>query len=182
MQSGGISESRPLFLCQSHPHQILHRRHLASQILTSVPPVIGSLVSLYANQRWGRRAALMLAAAISITGVLIELTSAVGSARFSQFVAGKAIASISMGMAASIVPIYLSETSTSAARGFTINVYQNVLIVGFLVAIAVVYASAQRTDAAAYYIPLALQLVAPLLMITLTPLLPESPRWLVWNG
>lgn len=143
--------------------------------------VVGSLLSVYINKKLGRRAALMVAGAISVVGVLIELTSGIGSARFSQFVVGKTIASFSMGMAANVVPIYLSETSTASARGFTISVYQNVMLIGFITASAVVYGSAQLDTSAAYYIPLGLQLVAPTIMISLSPILPESPRWLVWN-
>ncbi|KAI9147017.1 Major facilitator-type transporter ecdD [Paramyrothecium foliicola] len=154
----------------------------AGSSVQSAGIMVGSILSVYINRRLGRRMALVAAGIISVIGVIIELTSAVPSARFSQFVAGKAIASISMGMVANIVPIYLSETSTARARGFTISMYQNILIIGFLVAISAVYGSAQRKDSAAYYIPLALQLIAPLVMIALSPRLPESPRWLVWNG
>lgn len=125
----------------------------------------------------------MITGLISIVGVVLEMTSVPGGRpRFSQFVIGKTIASVAMGLAANIVPIYLSETSTSSARGSTINMYQNIQIVGFVVAGAVVYASAQRMDAAAYLIPIGVQLLAPTTMVLLSPLLPESPRWLVWKG
>ncbi|KFY87336.1 hypothetical protein V498_07207 [Pseudogymnoascus sp. VKM F-4517 (FW-2822)] len=145
--------------------------------------MVGSLLALYINQRLGRKMALVLTGMISIVGILLEVTSGIGShARFSQFVVGKSVASIAMGLAANIVPIYLSETSSSAARGSAINMYQNVQIIGFVLAAGVVYASTKRDDSASYFIPLGIQFAAPTAMIVLTPLLPESPRWLAWKG
>lgn len=110
------------------------------------------------------------------------MTSAVGSARYDQFVAGKMINSISMGLACNIIPIYLSETSVASARGFVINMYQAIQIIGVIVASGSVYAVASRLDASAYLIPMGIQLIAPACMIAVGPLLPESPRWLVWKG
>jgi SP family sugar:H+ symporter-like MFS transporter len=119
---------------------------------------------------------------VSIIGVLIEITSAAGGKpRFSQFVAGKIIASIAMGLAVNIVPIYLSETSTGAARGFAVSVYQNIQILGVILAAGVVYASSKSNTPSAYLIPMGLQFVAPAIMVLLCPFLPESPRWLVWK-
>ena len=126
----------------------------------------------------------MITGIISIVGVLIELTSAVGEgpARFGQFVAGKVIASIAMGLAANIVPIYLSETSAGERRGFAVTSYQNIMILGVILASGVVYASSTMTTKAAYWLPIGMQLVAPSIMIIGSPFLPESPRWLVWKG
>jgi SP family sugar:H+ symporter-like MFS transporter len=119
---------------------------------------------------------------VSIIGILIEITSAAGGKpRFSQFVAGKIIASIAMGLAVNIVPIYLSETSTGAARGFAVSVYQNIQILGVILAAGVVYASSKSNTPSAYLIPMGLQFVAPAIMVLLCPFLPESPRWLVWK-
>lgn len=143
--------------------------------------MIGSVLAIYINKSLGRNRSLVITGLISIIGVVIELTSAIGNARFGQFVAGKTIASVAMGLAANIVPIYLSETSTAAARGFAVNMYQNVQILGYILAAGAVYASTKRKDSAAYYIPIGLQLFAPIFMVLLSPFLPESPRWLVWN-
>lgn len=124
---------------------------------------------------------LVVTGIISIVGVVIQTTSSIGSARFAQFVAGKTVAALAMGLSANVVPIYLSETSTPGARGFAINMYQNVQIIGYCLAAGIVYATAKIEGQASYLIPICLQLLAPSLMILLCPLLPESPRWLVWN-
>jgi SP family sugar:H+ symporter-like MFS transporter len=137
---------------------------------------------MYLNNYLGRRLSLMTIGIVSIIGVLIEITSAAGGKpRFSQFVAGKIIASIAMGLAVNIVPIYLSETSTGAARGFAVSVYQNIQILGVILAAGVVYASSKSNTPSAYLIPMGLQFVAPAIMVLLCPFLPESPRWLVWK-
>ncbi|KAF1923820.1 general substrate transporter [Didymella exigua CBS 183.55] len=138
---------------------------------------------MYLNNYLGRRLSLAVTGAVSIVGVVIEVTSAVGGkGRFGQFVAGKTIASIAMGLAVNIVPVYLSETSTGAARGFAVSLYQNVQILGVILASGVVYASSRSTTASAYLTPIGLQFIAPMIMIVASPFLPESPRWLVWKG
>jgi SP family sugar:H+ symporter-like MFS transporter len=147
------------------------------------PAVIGCLVAMYLNNYLGRRLSLIVTGVVSIVGVLIEITSTVsGRGRFGQFVAGKTIASIAMGLAVNVVPVYLSETSTGAARGFAVSLYQNIQILGVILASGVVYASSTSSTSSAYLIPIGLQLIAPTVMVVASPALPESPRWLVWKG
>jgi len=145
--------------------------------------VIGCMIAMYLNNYLGRRLSLIVTGVVSIIGVLIEITSSMGGkGRFGQFVAGKTIASIAMGLAVNIVPVYLSETSSGAARGFAVSMYQNVQILGVILASGVVYASSRSSTSSAYLIPMGLQLIAPTIMIVASPALPESPRWLVWKG
>ncbi|KAF2710049.1 general substrate transporter [Pleomassaria siparia CBS 279.74] len=138
---------------------------------------------MYLNNILGRKLSLVMTGVISIIGVLIEITSTTGGKpRFGQFVAGKTIASVAMGLAVNIVPIYLSETSTGAARGFAVSLYQNVQILGVILAAGVVYASSRNDTPSAYLIPMGIQFIAPTIMVLGSPFLPESPRWLVWKG
>ncbi|EXJ94406.1 hypothetical protein A1O1_02800 [Capronia coronata CBS 617.96] len=145
--------------------------------------MVACMIAPYINDYLGRRYSIVATAVISIIGIIIEMTSAAGEkARFGQFVGGKVIASLAMGLCANIVPIYLSETSTPRARGAAVGLYQNVLMIGAIVASGTVYATSTRTDSSAYLIPMGLQLIPPAVMITASPFLPESPRWLVWKG
>ncbi|OCF60811.1 hypothetical protein L486_00451 [Kwoniella mangroviensis CBS 10435] len=145
--------------------------------------MLGCAIAMYLNNLIGRQKSIVALAVISIIGIVIEMTSAVGSsARYGQFLAGKVINSIAMGIACNVVPIYLSETSVASARGFVINMYQMVQIVGVIVASGSVYAVATRTDKSAYLIPMGIQMIAPSLILMVVPFIPESPRWLVWVG
>ncbi|WRT68121.1 uncharacterized protein IL334_005096 [Kwoniella shivajii] len=145
--------------------------------------MIGCAIAMYLNNRIGRQRSIFSLAIISIIGIVVEMTSAIGSpARYGQFLAGKVINSIAMGVACNVIPIYLSETSPASARGFVINMYQTVQIIGVIVASGSVYAVATRTDKSGYLIPMGIQLLAPTLILAVVPFIPESPRWLVWVG
>ncbi|ORX40002.1 general substrate transporter [Kockovaella imperatae] len=163
------------------------RQLSAGSSVQSAGIMVGSLIASPINNRLGRKWSLFLTAIISLIGVIIQMTSALSVPiatrdQFTQFVVGKSITSISMGLVANIVPIYLSETSPASARGFGISMYQNVQIIGVIAASGAVYATANRRNVSAYLIPIGLQAIAPSLMILSTPWIPESPRWLVWKG
>ncbi|ORY35303.1 general substrate transporter [Naematelia encephala] len=145
--------------------------------------MIGCALPMVMGSRLSRKMWLNSTAIISILGVVIEMTSAIGShARYGQFIAGKIINSIAMGIACNIIPIYLSETAPTSARGFYINWYQAVQVAGAIIASGIVYAVEARPDKGAFLIPMGFQLVTPVIMLGVVYWIPESPRWLVWAG
>ncbi|ORY82922.1 general substrate transporter [Leucosporidium creatinivorum] len=120
--------------------------------------------------------------AIAIVGVLIQITASVHGYRYWQLVAGKLINSISMGIACNVVPTYQSELAPAKWRGAIINLYQAVQIIGVVIATAVVYSLSTKDSTMAWQIPVGLQFVAPFILLVGVTWMPESPRWLVWQG
>lgn len=82
-------------------------------------------------------------------------------------------------MAVVVVPIYQSETAPPELRGMFASTIQGMIILGQVIAACVAYGTQTMTGQAAWRIPIGLQLLMPLLIFVLLPLLPESPRWLL---
>ncbi|KAL8281006.1 hypothetical protein RQP46_006685 [Phenoliferia psychrophenolica] len=150
--------------------------------LGSAGIMIGALLTTPINRYYGRRAAIAVMSCISLVGVIIQITASVGGYRFWQLVAGKLILSISMGVAANVVPTYQSELAPAKWRGAIINLYQTVQIVGVIAATAAVYGLSGSDTVASWQVPIGLQFIAPVALLGGLHWMPESPRWLVWQG
>ncbi|GAA6006089.1 hypothetical protein JCM10207_000519 [Rhodosporidiobolus poonsookiae] len=144
--------------------------------------MIGCALATPVGRMGGRRLGIKLMSAISIIGIIVELTASVNGHRYWQLVAGKIINSISMGLGANVVPVYQSELAPAKWRGAIINLYQSIQIVGVVVCTACVYALNTRTDDVAWQTPIGLQMAPPALLLAGVWFMPESPRWLVFNG
>lgn len=75
-----------------------------------------------------------------------------------------------------------SELAPARWRGAIINLYQAVQIIGVVIATAVVYSLSTSTSTAAWQAPIGMQFIAPFLLLVGLAWMPESPRWLVWQG
>lgn len=71
--------------------------------------MIGCALATPVNRYFGRRAGVMVMSVIAIIGILVQATAAINGGRYWQLVAGKLINSLSMGLAANVVPTYMSE-------------------------------------------------------------------------
>ncbi|THV00369.1 general substrate transporter [Dendrothele bispora CBS 962.96] len=158
--------------------------------------MIGCGFASFINHRFGRRKSVVIMSIIALVGITIEMTASTfggsidtahvytkdGHFRYWQLVIGKLINSLSMGLAANVIPTYQSELAPAKWRGMIINLYQFIQIVGVVVCTASVYALSERTTYVAWQVPIGLQYIAPVLLLLGISLMPESPRWLVWNG
>lgn len=59
---------------------------------------------------------------------------------------------------------------------------QAVQIIGVVIATAVVYSLSTKDSTLAWQIPVGLQFIAPAVLLAGVGWMPESPRWLVWQG
>ncbi|KAK8018673.1 hypothetical protein PG991_007863 [Apiospora marii] len=128
------------------------------------------------RHRYGRIKTFLLAAAIAVVGILIQVT-AIG--RFWQLMAGRIVNSISMGLVCNVVPTYQSEVAPAKIRGSLINMYQFWQLVGATMAAVSNWGFKDRTDQWAYRVTIILQFIIPAVLIIGGTFLPESPRWLV---
>lgn len=88
-----------------------------------------------------------------------------------------------MGLISCLVPLYVADCAPTRFRGALVSVYQFDVGLGLLFGVIVDYATKDRTDSGSYRIPMAVQLVFPIILVPgLILFCPESPRWLLSKG
>lgn len=75
-----------------------------------------------------------------------------------------------------------SELAPAKWRGSLINLYQCVSIIGVVISTAVVFTLSARNGAISWQIPIGIQFIAPAILLFGVKFMPESPRYLVWQG
>jgi MFS transporter, SP family, galactose:H+ symporter len=124
---------------------------------------------------FGRRTLLIVTAFIFAVGALI--CAVAGSP--SILIAGRIIVGIGIGLSSGTVPVYISEVSPPAARGWTVSLFQLSITVGILLAYLVDYAF---TASQGWRWMFGLALVPAFIFGLGMLVLPESPRWLLKRG
>lgn len=88
-----------------------------------------------------------------------------------------------MGLISCLVPLYIADCSPARFRGALVSVYQFDVGLGLLFGVVVDNATKNRNDSGAYRIPMAVQLIFPIILVPgLILFAPESPRWLLTKG
>ena len=94
----------------------------------------------------------------------------------------RTVAGIGVGIVSVLVPLYQSEMAPKWIRGTLVCAYQLSITVGLLAAAIVNIFTYQLPTAAAYRIPMGLQLTWAVVLGLGLLLLPETPRYLVKRG
>jgi SP family xylose:H+ symportor-like MFS transporter len=141
--------------------------------------VVGSLIAGWPSDRYGRKAVLL---AVAIAYVISSLGSALADA-WPIFLAFRFLGGLAIGAASVITPVYIAEVSPPHVRGRLVALNQLNIVFGILLAFISNYliANVFPPDVAWRWM-FGIVTLPSVLFLTVTFVLPESPRWLVSVG
>ena len=136
----------------------------------------GSLAAFPLTDRYGRKWCLIGAAAIIMTGVIMQAASL---GNLGTLYAGRFISGLGVGAASTVNPLYVSENAPRAIRGLLTGMYQLFIVTGGMIAFWINYGSSINFSGNTMFIfPLAIQALPAALLFVCMLLCNESPRWL----
>ncbi|KZP16666.1 general substrate transporter, partial [Athelia psychrophila] len=133
----------------------------------------GALLGVPTADYLGRRAAICMVSAIFVLGVIVQIAP---TNNLNAFIAGRFVAGLGVGALSALVPLYQGEVSPKALRGAFVSCYQVMITIGIVIAYIVDYGTRNINGAAAYKIPIGLQVIWGVMLCAGTPFLPVSPR------
>lgn len=99
-----------------------------------------------------------------------------------QFTIGRDVAYFAVGVVENAVPSYNAETSPAATRGLLSGSLMFFTALGNLWGAGMSRAFATEQGERGWIIPTAMQFIPAILILSLVPFTPESPRWLLLKG
>ncbi|KAI0386744.1 hexose transporter [Hypomontagnella monticulosa] len=139
--------------------------------------LIAPFAAMYIDKR-GRKEGIWISALLNILGAIIGAAAQ----NVAMFIAGRMIVGLGCGLAQTSASSYVSETTAPKVRPFALGMYYTCWALGSFLAAGFSYGSKQLEPSDwAWRVPSLLQGFAPLLVLALMPILPESPRWLAYN-
>jgi MFS transporter, SP family, galactose:H+ symporter len=151
---------------------------VALEIVTSwvtLGAMFGSLAGGYVADHFGRKRALLAAAALFVVGAAIEAVAP----DVPILVVGRLVAGFGVGVAAVAAPLYAAELAPAAQRGRFVSCYQLAITIGIFVAYLVDEALAGPSGWRAMF---AVSAVAGVLLALAVLAAVESPRWFAKVG
>ncbi|KAL8832634.1 MAG: hypothetical protein Q9191_000150 [Dirinaria sp. TL-2023a] len=138
----------------------------------------GAILALFVGEWLGRKRMLIVFTIIMTSGILVQTAAH----SVTHLIWGRIIAGIGNGGNTSTAPVWHVETSVQNAKGKAVVKEMVVNVVGFILAnIFTLLFSGLNTEAQ-WRFPLGIQLIFIVIILTMVPLLPESPRWLLSRG
>ncbi|CAG9955462.1 unnamed protein product [Clonostachys rosea f. rosea IK726] len=137
--------------------------------------IIGCFLVPTLLDKCGRRLAIQITTVVCIVSAVLQ----VASVHVAMLLIGRFINGIGIGMIDVAVPIYQSEISPARVRGRMVGSHGFLVVCGYAMAGWVGYGCFFITNPALQWrLCLAIQILAPLLLLIGSPWMPESPRWL----
>lgn len=135
----------------------------------------GALSVFAFGEKFGRRTVILIGAVVHIVGGVIQASSYSSA----QLIVGRIVAGYGCGFITVAIPVWISETTPASRRGEITGLVIAFNMFGAVIVTLVNYGMRYIKSHFSWRFPLALQVVFPIFCIVLTPLFPESPRWLI---
>lgn len=158
----------------------LHTSLLSS--LAFIGKFVGCFAAGPAIERFGHRILFFITAVVSAIGIIIEITAAdtgVGTGRYAQFIVGRIIVYISVGLVEVNVTTYQSEIVPAPFRGLVVISLQLFLNIGTLIATGVNKAFSTDESGSGWKTVTGIQFIFAVLIAFFPLFIPSSPRWLL---
>ncbi|KAJ5627838.1 general substrate transporter [Penicillium lividum] len=147
--------------------------------IINVGEFVGAVSSFLVDDRIGRRGGLFVSSAFVVIGVIFQ----VAADNLGLLIVGRLALGYAVGLISCLVPLYVADCAPAQFRGALVSLYQFDIGLGLLLGVIVDNATKDRNDSGAYRIPMALQLIFPIILVPgLILFAPESPRWLLTKG
>lgn len=138
----------------------------------------------------GRKKSIFACLATASLGNLIMFIAGLGggwppTAALTTILVGRVIMGLGVGGIDSVIPTYSSELANDEARGkalaqeFQANIFGLVMAYGINLGATVALG---KWNQWAWRIPIIAMQIYPVLLMTFVEMLPESPRWFIYNG
>ncbi|KAI0783335.1 general substrate transporter [Abortiporus biennis] len=147
--------------------------------LLSAGTFVGALGQAFTSDRFGRRGSILIWSGIFTVGTVIQTGTTFSIV---QITIGRFIAGLGVGALSAIVPLYNGETSPKALRGMLLVLYQLQIIIGIFISYMIEIGTHHIKNSASWRIPVGLQMLWGLILLSGIFFLPESPRHLLGQG
>ncbi len=138
--------------------------------------IIGTLITGFITDRFGRKPPLIAAAAIfMVSSVMMGWAST-----YTALIVWRIIAGIGVGAASMLSPLYIAEVSPAAIRGRMVSINQLTVVIGILLAYFSNYILADTQDNWRWMFTSGA--VPAVVFFLFVFFVPESPRWLLGQG
>ncbi|KAG1879518.1 general substrate transporter [Suillus tomentosus] len=148
-------------------------------IIVSILSAGGAIAQAFTSDRLGRRGSILFWSAIFTVGVAIQTSTTYSLV---QLLIGRYIAGLGAGSLSAIVPLYNGETAPKAIRGTILAIYQVQIISGVFLSYVFELGSHTINNSASWRLPIGLQMVWGIIILSGMFFLPESPRHLLGTG
>ncbi|KAG6358177.1 hypothetical protein INS49_014061 [Diaporthe citri] len=138
----------------------------------------GPLVAGVTSDRLGRRPTIFWGSLVTIIGIILQTAAQ----NIAMFVVGRIILGFGTGVSGVAAGVYLSETFPSRWRAWGVGLLNDFYYVGALIAAGITLGTGQWQSTWAWRAPSLFQAIFSIMCIIVLPFIPESPRWLAYQG